>query len=160
MNLSLAKDRFTLLDAPNSCIDCHSNLENKRLSAPVSLWSKSVHAEVDNTCYGCHGGDSDDHTENSMSAAKNFIAVPQEDDIVKFCGKYNQGLSENFMASAHGATGQPTCIGCYRSHTIHRISLDIINEKNFTECHDYDPAGKLWNSFYNCMNTSVLLKIK
>ena len=111
MNPSLAKDRFTLLDAPNSCIDCHSKLENKRLSAPVSLWSKSVHAEVGNTCDGCHGGDSDDHTENSMSAAKNFIAVPQEDDIVKLCGKCNQGLSDNFMTSAHGATGQPTCSG-------------------------------------------------
>lgn len=129
----------------NSCIDCHTGLPDKRLSQPVSLWAKSVHAEVGNTCDGCHGGDSKDKTVNAMSKSHQFYAAPAEDEIVSFCGKCHQELSENFMTSAHGQTGTQNCIGCHGSHTIQRISIEMINEKKCGECHGYGEPEKLKN---------------
>ncbi|MEE9259360.1 MAG: hypothetical protein V3U37_07425 [Nitrospinaceae bacterium] len=130
-------------DGPNSCIDCHRDLEDKRLSEPVTLWSKSVHAEVGNTCDGCHGGDPDDSGKNSMAEENNFYAAPKKEEIVEFCGKCHKELSENFMTSAHGETGEQTCIDCHGTHTIRRISIDIINEDLCSECHEYESAGEL-----------------
>lgn len=130
-------------ETPNSCINCHQTQPDQRLSQPVTLWSASVHAEVGNTCDGCHGGNPDDTTMNSMSKENNFYAAPKEEDIVQFCGKCHRELADNFMTSQHGVTGTQNCIGCHGSHTIRRISIDIINEKTCTECHDYEQPQKL-----------------
>ena len=127
----------------NSCIECHRGLEDSGLSQPVELWSKSVHAQVGNTCDGCHGGDPNDASKKSMSAENHFYASPKEDEIVDFCGKCHQELANNFKMSAHAETGEQACIGCHGSHTIRRISLDIINEELCSTCHDYEPAQKL-----------------
>lgn len=132
-------------EAPNSCIDCHKGLEDARLREPVALWSASVHAEVGNTCDGCHGGNPADTAKSSMAKENNFYAAPKKNEIVQFCGKCHKELSENFMKSEHGTTGEQTCIGCHGSHTIRRISIDIINEEKCSECHDYDEAEKLKN---------------
>ena len=130
-------------ESPNSCINCHQIQSDQRLSQPVALWSASVHAEVGNTCDGCHGGNPDDPTIKSMSKENNFYAAPKEADIVQFCGKCHRELADNFMASDHGVTGTQNCIGCHGSHTIHRISIDIINEKTCSECHSYEQPQKL-----------------
>lgn len=132
-------------DGPNSCIDCHRDLEDKRLSEPVTLWSESVHAKVGNTCDGCHGGDPDDSGKNSMAAENNFYAAPKKEEIVEFCGKCHKELSENFMTSGHGETGEQTCIGCHGTHTIRRISIDIIKEDLCSGCHEYESAKELKN---------------
>lgn len=129
--------------ATNSCIGCHAKLSVKRLSQPVDLWGASVHAEVGNTCDGCHGGDPDDPTANAMSAKNNFYAAPEEDEIVNFCGKCHQELAENFKTSMHALTQTQNCIGCHGSHTIRRISMEIINEEKCGQCHDYEQPGKL-----------------
>lgn len=132
-------------EAANSCVDCHKTLSDKRLTRPLALWLESVHAEVGNTCDGCHGGDPNDATENSMSKENRFYAAPAEEDIVTFCGKCHQELSEHFMASAHGTTGTQTCIDCHGSHTIRRISVNIIHPDKCSGCHDYENPGKLKN---------------
>lgn len=132
-------------EGPNSCYDCHRNLADERLSHPVTLWSKSVHAEVGNTCDGCHGGDPNDTTLNSMSKENRFYAAPKEEEIGRFCEKCHQELAGNFLTSPHGMAGAPTCIDCHGSHTIHRISIDIINPERCTQCHDYEPGEKLKN---------------
>lgn len=129
--------------APNSCIDCHAKLSDKRLSQPVELWGESVHAEVGNTCDGCHGGDPDNPTKNSMSAKNNFYAAPKEEDIINFCGKCHRELADNFQTSEHAITETQNCIGCHGSHAIRRISIEIINEEKCGECHDYEQAGKM-----------------
>ncbi len=127
----------------NSCIDCHAKLSDERLSKPVELWGASVHAEVGNTCDGCHGGDPEDPSRTAMSANNNFYAAPKEEEIVNFCGKCHQELAENFKTSKHAITQTQNCIGCHGSHTIRRISIEIINEENCGKCHDYVQPDKM-----------------
>jgi hypothetical protein len=127
----------------NSCITCHKDLPDERLSGPVKLWSGSVHAKVGNTCDGCHGGDPNDSTEKSMSDSKRFYLGPKEEEVTGFCGKCHQELSEYFKQSAHWATGTQNCIQCHGTHSIQRISIKIIDEEKCGACHDYESADKL-----------------
>jgi hypothetical protein len=127
----------------NSCITCHKDLPDERLSGPVKLWSGSVHAKVGNTCDGCHGGDPNDPTEKSMSDGKQFYLGPREEEVTGFCGKCHQELSEYFKQSAHWATGTQNCIQCHGTHTVQRISLEIINTEKCGTCHEYESADKL-----------------
>lgn len=132
-------------NAPNSCIDCHKTLSDTRLSQSVELWSKSVHAEVGNTCDGCHGGNPEIADEEAMSEKHDFHAAPKENEIIGFCGKCHQELSDRFKTSEHGKTQTQNCIGCHGAHTIRRISLDIINQEKCTECHDYEKPLEMRN---------------
>lgn len=127
----------------NSCITCHRDLADERLSRPVTLWASSVHAEVGNTCDGCHGGDPNDPTEKSMSDGKRFYLGPKEEEVTGFCGKCHQELSEYFKQSAHWATGTQNCIQCHGTHTVQRISIEIIDPEKCGTCHDYESADKL-----------------
>ncbi|MDH5762967.1 MAG: cytochrome c family protein [Nitrospinota bacterium] len=127
----------------NSCINCHQDLAVERLSRPVTLWASSVHAEVGNTCDGCHGGDPKDPTEKSMSDGNQFYLGPKEEEVTGFCGKCHQELSEYFQQSAHWATGTQNCIQCHGTHTVQRISLEIIDPEKCGTCHGYESADKL-----------------
>jgi len=127
----------------NSCITCHRDLAVERLSRPVTLWASSVHAEVGNTCDGCHGGDPNDPTEKAMSDGNRFYLGPKEEEVAGFCGKCHQELSEYFKQSAHWATGTQNCIQCHGTHTIQRISIDIINPEKCSACHEYESPDKL-----------------
>ncbi len=127
----------------NSCITCHRDLAVERLSRPVTLWASSVHAEVGNTCDGCHGGDPNDPTEKSMSEGNRFYLGPKEEEVTGFCGKCHQELSEYFKQSAHWATGTQNCIECHGTHTVQRISIEIIDPEKCGTCHEYESADKL-----------------
>ena len=127
----------------NSCITCHRDLPDERLSRPVTLWASSVHAEVGNTCDGCHGGDPNDPKETAMSDGQQFYLGPKEEEVTGFCGKCHQELSEYFQQSAHWATGMQNCIQCHGTHTVQRISIEIINPEKCGACHDYESADKL-----------------
>jgi hypothetical protein len=127
----------------NSCITCHRDLTVERLSRPVTLWASSVHAEVGNTCDGCHGGDPNDPTEKSMSDGNRFYLGPKEEEVTGFCGKCHQELSEYFKQSAHWATGTQNCIQCHGTHTVQRISIEIIDPEKCGTCHEYESADKL-----------------
>ncbi|MDH3257265.1 MAG: hypothetical protein OEM27_06580 [Nitrospinota bacterium] len=127
----------------SSCINCHRELGVERLSRPVTLWASSVHAEVGNTCDGCHGGDPKDPTEKAMSEANHFSRGPKQKEVTAFCGKCHQELSEYFKVSAHSVTGTQNCIQCHGAHTIQRISIEIIDPEKCGACHEYGPADKL-----------------
>lgn len=127
----------------NSCIACHRDLPVERLSLPVALWTSSVHAEVGNTCDGCHGGDPNDPTENAMSDGNRFYLGPKDEEVTGFCGKCHQELSEYFKQSTHWATGTQNCIQCHGTHTIQRISIEIIDPEKCRTCHEYESAEKL-----------------
>ncbi len=127
----------------NSCIACHSDLGVERLSRPVTLWASSVHAEVGNTCDGCHGGNPKDPTEEAMSAANHFSRGPKKAEVTAFCGKCHQELSKYFKDSAHSVTGTQNCVQCHGAHAIQRISIEIIAPEKCGTCHDYAPADKL-----------------
>jgi hypothetical protein len=127
----------------NSCIACHRDLAVEQLSRPVTLWASSVHAEVGNTCDGCHGGDPNDLTEKSMSDGNHFYRGPKEGEVTGFCGKCHQELSEYFKQSAHWTTGTQNCIQCHGTHTVQRISIEIIDPEKCGTCHEYESADKL-----------------
>ena len=127
----------------NSCITCHRDLPDERLSKPVDLWASSVHAEVGNTCDGCHGGDPKDPTLEAMSKSKHFYLGPKDEEVTAFCGKCHQELASYFQESAHWATGTQNCIQCHGTHTVQRISIEIIDQEKCSTCHDYQSADKL-----------------
>jgi hypothetical protein len=78
-----------------------------------------------------------------MAKKNRFYAIPKEGDIVGFCGKCHQDLSDFYISSVHGVTESLTCIDCHGSHAIRRISTNIINQEKCTGCHDYESAEKL-----------------
>lgn len=126
----------------NTCIQCHSVLADNRLSKPVGLWAGSIHAEVGNTCDGCHGGDPKDPTGRSMSKDKGFQAAPNSKEVAAFCGKCHQGLLDKYLTSAHWKKRAQSCVNCHGSHTIKRASSEIASEEKCGKCHDYDVADK------------------
>jgi len=123
------------------CIRCHSGLPG-RLGEPVKLWRDSIHAANGIRCNDCHGGDPKDAV-NAMSPARGFLGAPKETDIPAFCGRCHVGVMKDYLPSAHGralGNGGPTCVSCHSNHLVLKASLDIINEKNCTQCHSYERA--------------------
>jgi nitrate reductase cytochrome c-type subunit len=142
---SLSSKAETGVGSNNTCVKCHSVLLEDRLSKPVGLWARSVHAEVGNTCDGCHGGDPKDPTGRAMSVKKNFLASPKKKEVASFCGKCHQGLSEKYRTSIHSKKRAQSCVNCHGSHTIKRSSSQIVSENKCGKCHDYDVAEKFNN---------------
>ena len=42
--------------AVNGCIECHTALDDPRITPPVKLFADDVHAKAGFTCVFCHGG--------------------------------------------------------------------------------------------------------
>jgi hypothetical protein len=123
------------------CISCHSTLPG-RLGEPVKLWRNSIHAANGIACNNCHGGDPKD-AANAMSPARGFLGAPKETAIPDFCGRCHIGVEKDYLKSAHGRAlgkGGPTCFTCHSNHLVLKATLDIINEKNCTQCHSFEKA--------------------
>lgn len=140
--------------AVNVCVQCHESMTG-RLGDPVIDWKKSIHADNGIFCDGCHGGDSTDPA-SAMDPARGFIGVPKKEAIPEVCGKCHVGIKSDFLQSAHGralSSGGPTCITCHGSHDIRRASIQIINEKNCSQCHSYQRAAELKNAMIGVEQT-------
>ena len=125
----------------NVCIRCHG-AQPGRLGEPVKLWRESIHAANNVACNGCHGGDPQDAV-NAMSPARGFLGAPEETAIPAFCGRCHVGVAKDYLSSAHGRAlgkGGPTCVTCHGNHLVVKATLDIINEKRCSACHDYERA--------------------
>jgi len=123
------------------CIQCHSTLPDQ-LGAPVNLWRKSIHAENGISCNSCHGGDPR-IADQAMSPAHGFLGAPKDPDVPAFCGRCHPGVLKDYLASKHGKAlgkGGPTCFTCHSNHLVLKASLDLINEKTCTQCHDFERA--------------------
>jgi len=123
------------------CTQCHTGLPEK-YSQPVKLWRSSIHAVNDIGCNACHGGDPKDMA-NAMSPARGFLGVPKEIETPAFCGRCHIGVMKDYLSSAHGKAlgkGGPTCVTCHGSHLVLKVSLELINEKSCTRCHDFERA--------------------
>lgn len=126
------------------CLQCHG-LQEGRLGEPVQLWRQSVHAANGISCNDCHGGDPGDFA-NAMSPEKGFLGVPEESAIPDFCGRCHVGVLEDYRASAHGRalqSGGPQCVTCHGNHRVMAASLDLINDKDCTRCHEYGRAEQI-----------------
>lgn len=131
----------------NVCIQCHGS-QTGRLGKPVELWRSSIHADNGIVCDNCHGGDPKD-AANAMSPARGFLGVPKEMDIPGVCGRCHVGVLNDYLASPHGKAlgrGGPTCVTCHGNHLVKKATIDLINEKNCTRCHDFERARRIRES--------------
>ncbi len=147
----------------SSCVTCHTDLEDEKLTPPVEEWSASVHAGANVGCESCHGGDPRVSDEEAM-ATEDYIGVPDTKQIPELCAschsdpdkmrKYNLRVDEYdlFKRSGHGRalyergdTKVATCVSCHGTHNI-LAKNDIgstVHYSNIAEtcgtCHS-DPA--------------------
>jgi nitrate/TMAO reductase-like tetraheme cytochrome c subunit len=124
---------------PNSCIKCHSALEDERLSKPTKLFDHDIHKEKGLTCTDCHGGDAtQDDKAKAKDPAKGYAGKPNPAQIPAFCGKCHSDASlmkkfnpslrvdqvQEYYTSVHGQrlrngdTNVATCVSCHGIHGI------------------------------------------
>jgi hypothetical protein len=155
---------FTLASAQkkSSCIECHSRLDDPRLSAPAKLFDNDIHHARGLSCNDCHGGDPNaDTKEGAKDPRKGYLGKPKTLDIPAYCGKchsdanlmkrFNPSLridqEREYYTSVHGKllksgeTRVATCISCHSVHGIRAITdpLSSVYPSNVAEtcskCH-------------------------
>lgn len=127
----------------SSCIECHSKLEDGRLSAPAKFFDNDIHHARGLSCNDCHGGDPNaDTKEAAKDPRKGYLGKPKTLDIPAYCGKchsdgnlmkrFNPSLrvdqEREYYTSVHGKllkageTRAATCISCHGVHGIRAVS--------------------------------------
>src|SRR6266542_2781907 len=164
LRLAIVLLLFTLASAQkkSSCIECHSKLEDPRLSAPAKLFDNDIHHARGLSCNDCHGGDPNaDTKEAAKDPRKGYLGKPKTLDIPAYCGKchsdanlmkrFNPSLrvdqEREYYTSVHGKllksgeTRVATCISCHSVHGIRAITdpLSSVYPSNVAEtcskCH-------------------------
>jgi len=103
----------------STCVTCHADEDDEELSAPVAEWRKSVHAEHEVSCDGCHGGDPrKSDADSSMSEKAGFLEVPSWKDMATHCGVCHESLANAYLEGELGRAlrdeGRPaTCVDCH-----------------------------------------------
>lgn len=126
----------------NTCVDCHRNSTDPKLSAPVKATESDVHGSRGLSCESCHGGDPTQTDKKlAMNPRGGFIGKPQPAAVASFCGKchsdaafmkkYNPSLrvdqEAEYKTSVHSkriAQGDPrpaTCISCHGHHDVRAV---------------------------------------
>jgi predicted CXXCH cytochrome family protein len=136
---------FTVAEAQkkSSCIECHRQLDDPRLSAPAKLFANDIHGSRGLSCNDCHGGDpNDDSKEGAKDPRKGYLGKPKKLDIPAYCGKchsdanlmkrFNPSLrvdqEREYYTSVHGKllkAGEErvaTCISCHSVHGIRAVN--------------------------------------
>lgn len=159
----LALFTVALAQKKSSCIECHSKLEDTRLSAPAKLFDNDIHRARGLSCNDCHGGDPNaDTKEGAKDPRKGYLGKPKTLDIPAYCGKchsdanlmkrFNPSLrvdqEREYYTSVHGKllkekgeTRVATCISCHSVHGIRSITdpLSSVYPSNVAEtcskCH-------------------------
>ncbi|MDQ5871521.1 MAG: cytochrome c3 family protein [Acidobacteriota bacterium] len=125
--------------AMNGCIDCHTVLDDARITPPAKLFADDVHAKAGFTCVFCHGGDArQEDQEKAHDPLKGFIGKPRPQQIPELCGKCHSDpalmkqydpsqrvdqLAE-YRTSGHGkalSRGDTTVAQCASCHGAHGI---------------------------------------
>jgi hypothetical protein len=129
--------------AANGCIDCHTALEDSRVTPPALLFADDVHAKAGFTCVFCHGGDArQEDQEKAHDPGKAFIGKPKPRQIPELCGRCHSDpvlmkqydpsqrvdqLSE-YRTSGHGKrlakgdTRVAQCASCHLAHGIQQVT--------------------------------------
>ena len=141
MRLAIILALFTMAPAQkkSSCIECHSKLEDTRLSAPAKLFDNDIHHARGLSCNDCHGGDPNaDTKEGAKDPRKGYLGKPKTPDIPAYCGKchsdanlmkrFNPSLrvdqEREYYTSVHGKllkTGEQRVATCISCHSVHGI---------------------------------------
>jgi cytochrome c553 len=125
--------------AVNGCIECHTALDDPRITPPAKLFADDVHAKAGFTCVFCHGGDGrQEDQEKAHDPAKGFIGKPMPRQIPALCGKCHSDAAlmkqydpsqrvdqlAEYLTSGHGkmlARGDTTVAQCASCHGAHGI---------------------------------------
>lgn len=125
--------------AINGCVECHTVLDDPRVTPPVKLFADDVHAKAGFTCVFCHGGDArQEDQEKAHDPAKGFIGKPKPQQIPELCGKCHSDAAlmkqydpsqrvdqlTEYRTSGHGkalAKGDTTVAECATCHGAHGI---------------------------------------
>jgi Cytochrome c3 len=125
--------------AINGCVECHTVLDDPRVTPPVKLFADDVHAKAGFTCVFCHGGDArQEDQEKAHDPAKGFIGKPKPQQIPELCGKCHSDAAlmkqydpsqrvdqlTEYRTSGHGkalARGDTTVAECASCHGAHGI---------------------------------------
>jgi uncharacterized tellurite resistance protein B-like protein len=120
--------------ADSSCITCHLESDDERLSRPAAVFDTDVHARAGLSCLDCHG-----RTHRDGTAGLAFLEKPDRRDIPRLCSTchsdarymrdFNPSLRvdqlEEYETSVHGqllfSENDPdvaTCNDCHPSHEI------------------------------------------
>ncbi len=190
LRLAIVLLLFTLASAQkkSSCIECHSKLEDPRLSAPAKLFDNDIHHARGLSCNDCHGGDPNaDTKEAAKDPRKGYLGKPKTLDIPAYCGKchsdanlmkrFNPSLrvdqEREYYTSVHGKllkTGEQrvaTCISCHSVHGIRAITdpLSSVYPSNVADtcakCHasaDYMRSFGIPSDQFDKYKTSVHAK--
>lgn len=121
----------------NTCVDCHSTLEEENHVEIVTQQERSIHAERDVSCADCHGGDPSAGTqEEAKSPEAGYVGVPAKEDIPALCAscharvvlmrqydlptdqyaKYQESI--HGLRLAEGDDNVATCFDCHGGHQI------------------------------------------
>jgi hypothetical protein len=137
--LSAWPTRLIAQPSTNSCITCHREIDDERLSLPTKTFGDDIHASKGFGCVICHGGDPTQAGPEAMDPARGFIGVPKHQEIAQICGRchsdarfmkrYNPALRVDQVAeyytSVHGQRIREfndakvaTCTSCHTAHAI------------------------------------------
>jgi hypothetical protein len=122
----------------DSCVTCHSLLEDERLLKPAQVYEGDIHHQARLTCADCHGGDPKDASMNAMSPAKGFRGVPKKALIPDFCARCHSDIAymhrfnpkrradqlSQYLTSVHGKRlkqGDTKVAACVDCHGVHKI---------------------------------------
>jgi predicted CXXCH cytochrome family protein len=121
----------------NSCLECHKEMDEESLRAPVEGFAKDIHGQFGLSCQDCHGGNPlQDDVE--LAKDKSFKGAPQKAKIPEFCGschanseymkRFNPNLRVDqlqlYWTSKHGEllrkgdTHVAVCTDCHGVHGI------------------------------------------
>lgn len=127
-----------LAQAPSTCLDCHSGLDQP-IGVAKDSYASDVHAVRGLTCASCHGGDPKaEDPEKAMSRAAGFKGHIDKKQIPQLCGKchsdaaymrqYNPSLRTDqfsqYATSQHGkrlVSGDAKVAVCTDCHGVHGI---------------------------------------
>jgi predicted CXXCH cytochrome family protein len=134
---------------PNSCLTCHSTLQDQRLAAPAARFSGAdVHRERGFACVDCHGGNPTTadkvkaHDTAARESAMAFRGKPAGQAIITICARCHSDAelmrtfapkqrvdqAAEYATSVHGkqlATGDTkvaTCASCHGAHGVRIVN--------------------------------------
>jgi len=124
--------------AEESCVTCHSQLDDPRLNTPTRNFPHDIHAVRGLGCSGCHGGNPKDPDMSAMDPDKGFRGKPARNQIAELCASCHANAAfmkrynprpyifsmDEFRTSVHCkkiAEGDPKVATCTNCHGVHGI---------------------------------------
>jgi len=127
---------YALFAQPNTCIECHKELEDELL-IPVQAFQTDIHQKFGLNCEDCHGGNAAEE-DIDLAKDKSFKGIPERSEIPEFCAachsdatyirRYNPSLRVDqlklYWGSEHGQLLKKgdikvaVCTDCHATHAI------------------------------------------